>query len=227
MDAFWDIPATCTKDFWELRFVKGMSFETFLSRTLKVFENENWKLRIENWDLSKKCLWEREECPPGMSFLFWHAQTSFENRDLSKECLWDIPLTSSTGFWELRIENWELRIENRELRIEDWDLSKECLLRPSSHVFWRFLRMRIENWELRIENWELRIEICQRNVFETFLSLPQQVFEDWELRIAMGWLRSVGSINLQVSFAEYRLFYRALLQKRTIILSILLTKATP
>jgi len=33
----------------------------------------------------------------------------------------------------------------------------------------------------------------------------------------MGWLRSVGSIKLQVSFAEHRLFYRALLQKRPII----------
>ena len=44
---------------------------------------------------------------------------------------------------------------------------------------------------------------------------------------AMGWLRSVGSIKLQVSFAEYCLFYRALLQKRPIILSILLTEATP
>jgi len=43
----------------------------------------------------------------------------------------------------------------------------------------------------------------------------------------MGWLRSVGSIRLWVSFAEYRLFYRALLQKRPTILSILLTKATP
>ena len=43
----------------------------------------------------------------------------------------------------------------------------------------------------------------------------------------MGWLRSVGSIKLYVSFAEYRLFYRSLLQKRPIILSILLTKATP
>ena len=29
--------------------------------------------------------------------------------------------------------------------------------------------------------------------------------------IAMGWLRSVGSIKVYVSFAEYRLFYRALL----------------
>ena len=43
----------------------------------------------------------------------------------------------------------------------------------------------------------------------------------------MGWLRSVGSMQLQVSFAEYCLFYRALLQKRLIILSILLTRATP
>jgi len=33
----------------------------------------------------------------------------------------------------------------------------------------------------------------------------------------MGWLRLVGSLKLQVSSAEYRLFYRALLQKRRII----------
>jgi len=33
----------------------------------------------------------------------------------------------------------------------------------------------------------------------------------------MGWLRLVGSIKLQVSFAEYCLFYRAFLQKRPII----------
>jgi len=43
----------------------------------------------------------------------------------------------------------------------------------------------------------------------------------------MGWLRSVGSIKSSVSFAEYRLFYRALLHKRPLILSILLTIATP
>jgi len=44
---------------------------------------------------------------------------------------------------------------------------------------------------------------------------------------AVGWLRLVGSIKLQVSVAECCLFYRALLQKRPIILSILLIKATP
>jgi len=45
--------------------------------------------------------------------------------------------------------------------------------------------------------------------------------------LCIGWLRWVGSIKLYVSFVEYRLFYRALLQKRPVILSIPLSKATP
>jgi len=43
----------------------------------------------------------------------------------------------------------------------------------------------------------------------------------------MGWLRLVGSLKLQVSFAEYSLFYRALLQQRPIIWRGLLIVATP
>jgi len=43
---------------------------------------------------------------------------------------------------------------------------------------------------------------------------------------ALGWLRLVGSIKLHVSFAGYSLFYMALLQKRPIILPMLLTEAT-
>jgi len=39
--------------------------------------------------------------------------------------------------------------------------------------------------------------------------------------------RLVGSLKLQVSFAEYRLFHRALLQKRPIILMSLLLEAAP
>jgi len=42
----------------------------------------------------------------------------------------------------------------------------------------------------------------------------------------MGWLRLVGSLKLQVSFVEYRLFYRALLQKRPIIWKSQLIVAT-
>jgi len=43
----------------------------------------------------------------------------------------------------------------------------------------------------------------------------------------MRWLRIVGSLQLYFSFAEYSLFYRALLQKRPILLRSLLIVATP
>ena len=43
----------------------------------------------------------------------------------------------------------------------------------------------------------------------------------------MGWLRLVGSLKSLVFFAEYHLFYRALLQKRRIIFRSLLIVATP
>jgi len=42
-----------------------------------------------------------------------------------------------------------------------------------------------------------------------------------------SWLRLVGSLKLQVSFAGYSLFYRAPLQKRPITLKSLLIVATP
>jgi len=43
----------------------------------------------------------------------------------------------------------------------------------------------------------------------------------------MGWLRLVGSIKLQVSFAKEPYKRDDILQKRPVILSILLTVATP
>jgi len=45
--------------------------------------------------------------------------------------------------------------------------------------------------------------------------------------IAMGWLRLVGCLKIQVSLQNTGLFGRALLQKRPIVLSILLIVATP
>jgi len=47
----------------------------------------------------------------------------------------------------------------------------------------------------------------------------------WSL--LMGWLRLVGSLKLLISLAEYRLFNRALLQKRPIIWRSVLIVATP
>ena len=46
-------------------------------------------------------------------------------------------------------------------------------------------------------------------------------------KLTIGWLRLVSSFKLQVSFAEYTLFYRALLQKRPVIWRSLLIVATP
>ena len=43
----------------------------------------------------------------------------------------------------------------------------------------------------------------------------------------MGWLRLVGSLKLEVSFAEYPLFYRASLQKRPIMSRSLLVEVFP
>jgi len=43
----------------------------------------------------------------------------------------------------------------------------------------------------------------------------------------MGWLRVADSLKSYVSFAENRLFYRALSQKRHIIVRSLLIVATP
>ena len=47
------------------------------------------------------------------------------------------------------------------------------------------------------------------------------------VQMGMGWLRLVASLKLQVSIAEYSLFYRALVQKRSIFLMSLLIVATP
>ena len=81
----------------------------------------------------------------------------------------------------------------------------------------------------QVRRWRLR----KTSFFPPFFSsacIPSQKSAyclNWLCKMTMGWLRAVGSMKLQVSFAEYRLLYRALLQKRPIIQSILLTKATP
>jgi len=60
-----------------------------------------------------------------------------------------------------------------------------------------------------------------------FLDLMEFVDVAFSMANVMGWLPWVGSLKLEVFFAEYSLFYRALLQKRLIILRSLLIIATP
>ena len=65
------------------------------------------------------------------------------------------------------------------------------------------------------------------HLFVISLSFLCHLFVVYISSTYMGWLHVVGSLKLQVSFAEYRLFYRALLQKRPTILRSLLIVATP
>jgi len=61
---------------------------------------------------------------------------------------------------------------------------------------------------------------CKRDII---LSMLLAVLLSLSWNQTMGWLRLVGSIKLQSSFAECSLFCRALLQKRATILWILLS----
>ena len=45
-----------------------------------------------------------------------------------------------------------------------------------------------------------------------FIDMCHEILKS-DINIRMGWLRSVGSIKLQVSFAEYRLFHSAVVQR--------------
>ena len=76
--------------------------------------------------------------------------------------------------------------------------------------------------------------VAENDMTHSYVWHDSFICEMWLIRICdmphlynMGWLRLVGSLKWQVSFAEYRLFYRALLQKRPIILRSLLIEATP
>ena len=66
--------------------------------------------------------------------------------------------------------------------------------------------------------WTFVVTVClQMCILYTF---------EKEAESTMGWRRLVGSLKLQVSFVEHSLFYRALLQKRPIILRSLIIVAT-
>jgi len=72
----------------------------------------------------------------------------------------------------------------------------------------------------------------EKNAQETRARWRQEVRQEActtrpKKRTGMGWLRLVDSFKLWVFFPEYRLFYRAVLQNRLIILRSLLIIATP
>jgi len=71
------------------------------------------------------------------------------------------------------------------------------------------------------------LQVWILNVYDATRLQKQLCKSSTHFRGGMGWLRLVGSLKLYVSFAGYSLFYRALLQKRPMILRSLLIVATP
>jgi len=78
------------------------------------------------------------------------------------------------------------------------------------------------------------VAVCCSTFAASVVSSAVSITPSLSFRVyAMGWLRIVGSLKLQVSFAEYSLLQKSpmkrdyILQKRPIILRSLLTVATP
>ena len=130
-------------------------------------------------------------------------------------------------------------------------LSLVCRWYSQSHLGWHFRKLEAQSsnvsfamfqWKETFELWALSFETAFKNVTPSGIGYTSDVlysdvtcqstslsafFLVFPSICCMGWLRLVGSIKFKVSFAEYSLFYGALSQKRPIILSILLTKASP
>ena len=105
----------------------------------------------------------------------------------------------------------ELTFENVQemVSFKEYCLFYRALLQKRP-VILRSLLLRIMTGELTFENVQEIVQNLERHCL-----------------CYVGWLRLVSSIKLLVSFTEYRLFYRALLQKRPLIFRRLLIVATP
>ena len=90
----------------------------------------------------------------------------------------------------------------------------------------------IEKEEQLQTNIQKAVTICMYTPICMCIHIYMKIYvctyiQEAEALIDMGQLRLVGSIKVQVFWAEYRLFHRALLQKRPMTLRSLLIVATP
>jgi len=133
-------------------------------------------------------------------------------------CNWQILATARLMPQELQ-SSWAEECSRREEGLSREQVWQRIVEKGISYVFLRLVPLTDPFIQVPGRGsvlWEKRV--CQGNK-----SARKWLREEYH----MGWLRSVGSIKLYVSFAEYCLFYRALLQMRPMILLILLTLATP
>jgi len=94
-----------------------------------------------------------------------------------------------------------------------------CVLRAYTYV-----RVTLGVW-VCIPMYISTAHACTYTLYDSTSLYSMQEFA--ECMRTMGWLRWVGCLKIQVSLQNTGLFFRALLQKRPIFLSILLIVATP
>ena len=110
------------------------------------------------------------------------------------------------------------RIRNRKLNENNIQIAPPTIVRLSFFFFrWCFLSQAVGTKRVLQKR-----RIPPQKLLGGEFSTPVPVF----CLLCMGWLRLVGSLKLQVSFTEYSLFYRALLQKSPFILRSLLIVST-
>ena len=109
------------------------------------------------------------------------------------------------------------------------EMKKPTMLRNKSSTAWSCAENQIFVGFLRIKSSEQDFKyLCwwiSKILLWHIFTWKEIYMIDWVGR--MGWLRLVGSLKSYVSFAEYSLFYRALLQKRPMIVRSLRIVATP
>jgi len=124
------------------------------------------------------------------------------------------------GIWRWLVNKWLVKISQKSALPVNSGGEMACIIDQNMLGIQRdFARIKFSKVNIYckecLKKSLLRISVINRGV--------REIRRDF----AMGWLWLVGSLKLYVSFAEYRLFYRALLQKRPIILRSILIVITP
>jgi len=155
-------------------------------------------------DMTRSCVWHDSfSCMPWL----------FHVGDMTHPCVWEDSFMCVT----------ETRLMQRATWYSNHRITHSCAWRDSCIII-IFMTWRVHHYHVCVCVWH-DLFICVKwliRVCAMTTKSCRRCSDD-----GMGWLRLVGSSNLQVSLAEYSLFNRALLQKRPIILRSLLIVATP
>ena len=120
------------------------------------------------------------------------------------------------------------RARKRVMYYEWICIMSECIMSEyvrsaASHVSMHHVARVNESWQWVMSHAWMSHAIYMTHVIHTY---QRVMAHEWMSHTDMGWLWLVGSFKIYVSFPEYSLFYRALLQKRHMFIGSLQIVAT-